>query len=109
MQKKKKKVYKLSNSFLIEKFLGYDQYDHETEAADDNSTSVADGNGDVQKKIMPWKQMVPDEETTQEMEYGVKERHEDGLVVVTSLISKVPNLGGKCNILTLYNTLILQF
>ena len=49
--------------------------------------------------------MVPDEETTQEMEYGVKERHEDGLVVVTSLISKVPNLGGKCNILKLYNIL----
>ena len=40
--------------------------------------------------------MVPDEETTQEMDYGVKEHHEEGLVVVTSLISKIPNLGGLC-------------
>ena len=77
-------------------FPGYDQYDHDAETADDTSASLADGNGDVQKKIMPWKQMVPDEETAQEMDYGVKEHHEEGLVVVTSLISKVPNLGGLC-------------
>ena len=53
------------------------------------------GDGDVQKKIMPWKQMVPDEETALEIDHGVKSRNEDGLIVVTSLINKVPNLGGR--------------
>ena len=78
-------------------FPGLNSYDDDAEAADDTSASLADGSGDVQKKIMPWKQMVPDEETTQEVDYGVKQRHEEGLVVVTSLISKIPNLGGQCN------------
>ena len=71
---------------------GLNSFD-DNETADD--TSAADGTGDVQKKIMPWKQMVPDEETSQEIEFGVKEHKQEGLVVVTSLISKIPNLGGK--------------
>ncbi|XP_076099114.1 tRNA (guanosine(18)-2'-O)-methyltransferase TARBP1-like isoform X1 [Mytilus galloprovincialis] len=52
--------------------------------------------GDVQKKIMPWKLMLPDDEVQDELEYSNKKRDDDGLVVVTSLIDKIPNLGGLC-------------
>ena len=62
--------------------------------AADGTTSSAEGDGDVQKKIMPWKQMVPDDETAQEINFGVKQHKQEGLIVVTSLISKIPNLGG---------------
>lgn len=51
--------------------------------------------GDVQKKIMPWKLMLPDDEVQDELEYSNRKRDDDGLVVVTSLIDKIPNLGGK--------------
>lgn len=60
--------------------------------ADDNTAD--DNEGDVQKKIMPWRQMMLDEEAMSEVEHGVKQHIEDRLVVVTSLINKVPNLGG---------------
>ena len=66
---------------------------------DDNLDTGDPGDGcdgDVQKKIMPWKQMMPDDNVTEEIEHGVKQRDKDGLVVVTSLIKKVPNLGGRC-------------
>ncbi|KAL4238154.1 hypothetical protein ACF0H5_002865 [Mactra antiquata] len=67
----------------------------DNDAADD---TVNDDNdvGDVQKKIMPWRQMMLDEETIQEVDHGVKQVNNHGLVVVTSLINKVPNLGGLC-------------
>ena len=73
-------------------FPGLNAFDDE---AADGAMSTADGEGDVQKKIMPWKQMVPDDETAQEINFGVKQQIEEGLVVVTSLITKIPNLGGK--------------
>ena len=43
---------------------------------------------------MPWRQMMMDEETMSEVDHGVKQHIEGGLVVVTSLINKIPNLGG---------------
>lgn len=51
--------------------------------------------GDVQKKIMPWRLMLPDDEVQEELEYSNRKRDEEGLVVVTSLIDKIPNLGGR--------------
>ncbi|WAR19994.1 TARB1-like protein [Mya arenaria] len=59
---------------------------------------VEEGGGerDVQKKIMPWRQMLLEEEVVSEVDHGVKVGPTDGLVVVTSLINKVPNLGGLC-------------
>lgn len=66
---------------------------------DDEETAgdgvAEEGEGDVQKKIMPWRQMLLDEEVVSEVEHGVKQESGEGLVVVTSLINKVPNLGGK--------------
>ena len=54
------------------------------------------GGGDVQKKIMPWQQMALEEDVVAKVEHGVKQPVGAGLVVVTSLINKVPNLGGRC-------------
>lgn len=54
--------------------------------------------GDMQKKIMPWRLMNPDDEVMEELEYAKRQRQSDGLILVTSLIDKVPNLGGQCTI-----------
>lgn len=54
--------------------------------------------GDIQKKIMPWRLMNPDDEVMEELEYAKRQRQSDGLILVTSLIDKVPNLGGQCTI-----------
>ncbi|XP_041351948.1 probable methyltransferase TARBP1 isoform X2 [Gigantopelta aegis] len=54
-----------------------------------------DGEGDVQKKIMPWRLMTPDEESF-DYEFKKKLHKPGGLVLVTSLIEKIPNLGGLC-------------
>ena len=55
--------------------------------------------GDVQKKMIPWSAMLPQleerdsgEEVTQQQRPGAGE-----LILVTSLIDKIPNLGGKCS------------
>ncbi|KAL3874090.1 hypothetical protein ACJMK2_037153 [Sinanodonta woodiana] len=71
-------------------------YADEDALEDVEDEGVDDVEGDVQKKIMPWKVMVPDEETTLELEHGIKTLEMEGLVVVTSLIDKTPNLGGLC-------------
>ena len=55
----------------------------------------------VQKKMIPWKAMLPD--LTDDLhndlcDLGViskKQRNPDGLILVTSLINKMPNLGGR--------------
>ncbi|KAK7505417.1 hypothetical protein BaRGS_00003162 [Batillaria attramentaria] len=52
--------------------------------------------GDVQKKIIPWRLMTPDSHAEQEYSYRKKGRKPGGLVLVTSLINKLPNLGGLC-------------
>ena len=55
--------------------------------------------GDVQKKVIPWRSMFPEEEEEDEEwagpDKGKKKHLPGGLIVVTSLIDKVPNLGGK--------------
>ena len=60
----------------------------------DDATSES-GHGDVQKKIMPWRQMAPDQETEAEIASQRGNNTEDGVIVVTSLVDKVPNLGGE--------------
>ena len=52
--------------------------------------------GDVQKKIVPWNCMLPEEDLDPELQadYNQKRQRSTGLVLVTSLINKVPNLGG---------------
>ncbi|CAG5120656.1 unnamed protein product, partial [Candidula unifasciata] len=62
---------------------------------EDPTTSDTAGK-DVQKKIMPWRQMTPSEETEAELVSQRLRRPDDGLILVTSLIDKVPNLGGLC-------------
>ncbi|XP_061172743.1 probable methyltransferase TARBP1 [Saccostrea echinata] len=52
--------------------------------------------GDIQKKIMPWRLMNPDDVNIEEMENPKHRRRSEGLILVTSLIDKVPNLGGLC-------------
>ncbi|GFR98332.1 tRNA (guanosine(18)-2'-O)-methyltransferase [Elysia marginata] len=64
---------------------------------DEEVSESADNLGDVQKKIMPWRQMSPDQDTEAELTSKQRQRGLDGgLVLVTSLIDKVPNLGGLC-------------
>ncbi|PVD26269.1 hypothetical protein C0Q70_13939 [Pomacea canaliculata] len=52
--------------------------------------------GDVQKKIIPWRLMTPDSHVEQEYTCRKKGYKPGGLILVTSLINKVPNLGGLC-------------
>ena len=53
--------------------------------------------GNVQKKLIPWTSMLPEQELEPELVEELPPRPETGgLVVVTSLIDKVPNLGGRC-------------
>lgn len=54
--------------------------------------------GDIQKKIMTWRLMNPDDEVVEELEYAKRQHKSNGLILVTSLIDKVPNLGGQCTI-----------
>ncbi|XP_064599728.1 LOW QUALITY PROTEIN: probable methyltransferase TARBP1 [Liolophura sinensis] len=62
----------------------------------ENHTEVDGQDGDVQKKILPWRFMKPDAEAEEQLELRrVKERGQ-GLILVTSLIEKIPNLGGLC-------------
>jgi len=64
--------------------------------AAETSEDVCDSTeGDVQKKIIPWRLMTPDSHAEQEYSYRKKGGKPDGLVLVTSLINKVPNLGGE--------------
>lgn len=51
--------------------------------------------GDIQKKIMPWRLMNPDDEVVEELEYAKRQHKSNELILVTSLIDKVPNLGGQ--------------
>ncbi|XP_076463915.1 tRNA (guanosine(18)-2'-O)-methyltransferase TARBP1-like [Babylonia areolata] len=52
--------------------------------------------GDVQKKVIPWRLMMPDSSAEQEYSYRRRGARQDGLILVTSLINKLPNLGGLC-------------
>jgi hypothetical protein len=49
----------------------------------------------VQKKVIPWRLMAPDSQAEQEYSYRKKGGKPDGLILVTSLINKIPNLGGE--------------
>lgn len=42
--------------------------------------------------------MNPDDEVVEELEYAKRQHKSNGLILVTSLIDKVPNLGGQCTI-----------
>ena len=52
--------------------------------------------GDVQKKLVPWRAMLPEEELELEVQedYNKKRRNVGSMILVTSLIGKIPNLGG---------------
>ncbi|KAK3093846.1 hypothetical protein FSP39_020941 [Pinctada imbricata] len=74
------------------RFKGIDETEEDEEEG-------GNGNSNVQKKIMPWRHTDPDEEALEQLEYTnrIKERGgQDGLILVTSLIEKIPNLGGLC-------------
>ncbi|XP_029643100.2 LOW QUALITY PROTEIN: probable methyltransferase TARBP1 [Octopus sinensis] len=51
---------------------------------------------DFQKKIMPWRLMTPDVLNEEQQNFLEKKTNVSQLVLVTSLINKVPNLGGLC-------------
>ena len=59
-------------------------------------TETEGGCSDVQKKIIPWKAMLPElTDDLGDLEVRCKKQHHPGgLVLVTSLINKKPNLGG---------------
>ncbi|KAJ7394068.1 Tar (HIV-1) RNA binding protein 1 [Desmophyllum pertusum] len=69
---------------------------------------------DVQKKIMPWKVIPPDEEMMSEMQQqrmaNLKRAQPGNLIVVASLIDKAPNLGGLCRTCEIFGaqTLVLS-
>ncbi|XP_046337095.2 probable methyltransferase TARBP1 isoform X3 [Haliotis rufescens] len=64
----------------------------DTDCADEEVTE-----GNVQKKIMPWRLMTPDEDSHPDNKMNLKKVHKaGGLILVTSLIDKLPNLGGLC-------------
>ncbi|KAH9519623.1 hypothetical protein Btru_003171 [Bulinus truncatus] len=63
--------------------------------AENDDDIVESADGDVQKKIMPWRQMSPDQETEAELDLQ-RQKRAGHLVLVTSLIDKIPNLGGLC-------------
>jgi tRNA G18 (ribose-2'-O)-methylase SpoU len=44
----------------------------------------------VQKKLVPWRAMIPDQNLASEL----KQKRAEGLIVVASLINCLPNLGG---------------
>ncbi|XP_023223966.1 probable methyltransferase TARBP1 isoform X1 [Centruroides sculpturatus] len=64
---------------------------NENQAESDEINNVTN----FQKKITPWKQIIPDSETIQEIQTR-KQWNNDGLIIVASLIDKTPNLGGLC-------------
>ncbi|CAL1534024.1 unnamed protein product [Lymnaea stagnalis] len=64
--------------------------------AENEDDIVESADGDVQKKIMPWRQMSPDQETESELTSQRQKKSDEGLILVTSLVDKIPNLGGLC-------------
>ncbi|XP_074640715.1 tRNA (guanosine(18)-2'-O)-methyltransferase TARBP1-like [Tubulanus polymorphus] len=54
--------------------------------------------GDVQRKITPWRTMFPNEEAQREIEDRKVSHHNSdaGILLVASLVDKIPNLGGLC-------------
>lgn len=65
------------------------------------SESHLSSNTDIQKKITPWsnprtvvKELFPDSSTNLLMAGTQEESSSNGLVLVTSLLSKIPNIGG---------------
>lgn len=59
----------------------------------DETEEIKEGN--VQKKVIPWRLMTP-QDTNDEDLRKVAVDDERGLILVTSLINKLPNLGGLC-------------
>ncbi len=60
---------------------------------------IYEPSGDVQKKIIPWRSMLPSNDLhldleTDQVNKGSRSRG-DGLILVTSLIDKPTNLGGE--------------
>ena len=55
--------------------------------------------GEVQKKIIPWRSMMPDQELYLEFQDDLQKKgsrsQSGGLILVTSLIDKPTNLGGE--------------
>jgi hypothetical protein len=61
----------------------------------DDSVSPAMAVRNVQKKITPWKQMLPDVNSLV-VSAGRKKTTTNDLIVIASLVDRVPNLGGLC-------------
>ncbi|XP_014671014.1 PREDICTED: probable methyltransferase TARBP1 [Priapulus caudatus] len=57
--------------------------------------SVSDLEGNVQKKLIPWRSLMPDH-TEADVTYKRQSGAQGGLVLVASLIDKPTNLGGLC-------------
>lgn len=51
---------------------------------------------DYQKKITPWKQQLASCDLLWDLNVPKKAKNGDGLIVVASLIDRIPNLGGLC-------------
>lgn len=65
----------------------------------DEIESSADCSSDMQKKFIPWKSMTPNEEILDELSETLTSRRKalsdrDNIILVASLIDKLPNLGG---------------
>jgi tRNA G18 (ribose-2'-O)-methylase SpoU len=57
---------------------------------EDNAAATVGVHKNVQKKLVPWCSIFPD----QDLASGLRQKQEEGLIVVASLIDRLPNLGG---------------
>lgn len=60
--------------------------------AEDDAASTIRLHKNVQKKLVPWHAMIPEQDLASEL----RQKRQEGLIVVASLIDCLPNLGGLC-------------
>jgi tRNA G18 (ribose-2'-O)-methylase SpoU len=58
--------------------------------AEDDAAPMIGLHKNVQKKLVPWHAMIPDQGLASEL----RQKQQEGLIVVASLIDCLPNLGG---------------
>jgi hypothetical protein len=70
-----------------------------TESVKEVASDVGLGSSNFQRKINPWKVLPITDEISnfpEELQMKKKAYSEEGLIVVASLIDRIPNLGGLC-------------
>lgn len=66
------------------------------DASQDGAEVTAGTEDDFQKKTTPWKQALSSVDPLDDFRLSERRSQQDGLIVVASLIDRIPNLGGLC-------------